>query len=477
MKKHLLLLAAIVLLVACAQAAPPPAQEAVVVTPTPRPAGQPTSAPATSITPRPSVVPAPTLVSTAAPTQTTNPSLYAGPLDLVAAQVPIGDCAQPSPFELPAQGVGQLAFVPTEVCANGELGLFEIGARMYVAVSGLGAAAFTIVDVTDAAQPAIVGAWRWSPDAITYDLKPFRQGGRWYLALAMENQRNFYDGPCGIAIVEVTDPGAPVLLGRHDGTTVGSDIAWCNVHTTQIDVDAAGDGAFLLASSKDTFDLRVLDIRDLAQVREINVYHLHAHPHGGYPNFAGSYVHDTTIVGDRVYVAYWTAGVVVLDRRQLVSGAEVVALNPPGSIAPPQFNAHHSFPTADGNFLFVEAEDRPDGLRLFDIRDLSQPREVLSIGLEDPQSTPHNLLVDGDLLFVGWYRDGVQVFRYDVSDPDRPAVERVAFQEVRERERANPYDGVWGVRVHLCRAGERTTRCVYAADITLGLVVLELEEP
>lgn len=473
MKKHLLILAAIVLLVACAPGAPP-VQEAIVVTP--QPTSRPAATPAPGATPRPSVAPAPTLVPTAAPTQTTNPSLYAGSLDLVAAQVPIGDCAQPSPFDLPVRGVAQLAFVPTEICANGELGQFAIGARTYIAVSGLGAAAFTIVDVTDAARPAIVGAWSWSPDAITYDLKPFRQGGRWYLALAMENQRNFYDSPCGIAIVEVTDPRAPVLLGRHDGTTVGSDIAWCNVHTTQVDVDAAGDGAFLLVSSRDTFDLRVLDIRDLAQVREINVYHLHAHPHGGYPDFAGSYVHDTTIVGDRVYVAYWTAGVMVLDRRQLVSGAEVVALNAPGSIAPQRFNAHHSFPTADGNFLFVEAEDRPDGLRLFDIRDLSQPREVLSITLEDPQSAPHNLLVEGDLLFVGWYRDGVQVFRYDTSDPERPAVERVAFQEVRERERANPYDGVWGVRVHPCQAGGRSTTCVYAADITLGLLVLELEE-
>jgi hypothetical protein len=290
----------------------------------------------------------------------------------------------------------------------------------------------------------------------------------------MENQRNQDNSPCGIAIVDITDPRAPAMLGRHDGTTVGANVAWCNVHTTQVDLDERGDGAYMLVSSRDTFDLRVLDIRDLARPREINVYHLHVHPHGMYPNFAGSYVHDTTIVGDRVYVAYWTAGIMVLDRRQLISGAEVTALNPPSSIHPPDFNAHHSYPTEDGAFLFVEAEDRPDGLRLYDIRDLAQPREVLSIELDEPLATPHNLLVMGDLLFVGWYLDGVRVFRYDVRDPDQPTVAPVAFQAVRGQSGGGPIGGVWGVRIHPCEAGGRSTTCIYASDIRLGLVILAL---
>ncbi|HEX5689314.1 MAG TPA: hypothetical protein VFX76_04895, partial [Roseiflexaceae bacterium] len=342
--------------------------------------------------PEPTTIPLPT----AAPTKVVLRSPYEGPLDLVAAELPLGDCEQRSPLELPSQGVVALSFAATGVCGNGEIGLLEPGGRQHVALAGLGSAAFVLFDVEDPTAPQRVGAWKWRQPAVTYDLKPFRQGQRWYLALAMENYRQPFLDPCGIAIVEITNPATPVLLGRYDGVAVGSSAAWCNVHTVQIDTDAQGNGTFLMASARDTFDLRVLDIRDLNAVREAGVYHLHDHPHGGFPNFEGSYVHDSTIVGDRVYVAYWGAGAMILDKRKLEAGApaEQVALNPPRSIAPADFNVHHSYPTADGNFLFVEAEEQVEnGIRLFDIRNPAQPREVLAFDIGEPRAAPHNLLM------------------------------------------------------------------------------------
>jgi hypothetical protein len=405
-------------------------------------------------------------------------SPYEGPLDLVAAALPLGDCEQRSPLELPSAGLLGLAFAPTGVCGNGEIGLLEPGGRRYAALAGLGSAAFVLFDVDDPAAPRRVGAWKWLQPAVTYDLKPFRQGQRWYLALAMENYRQPFLDPCGIAIVEITNPAMPALLGRLDGVAVGSRAAWCNVHTVEIDVDAQGNGTYLMASARDTFDLRVLDIRDLSAVREVGAYHLHAHPHGGYPDFEGSYVHDSTIVGDRVYVAYWNAGVVILDKRKLEAGApaEQVALNPPQSIAPADFNVHHSYPTADGNFLFVEAEDQVEnGIRLFDIRDPAQPREVLGFDIGEPRAAPHNLLVRDDLLLVGWYNGGIRVFRYDTSDPENPKVAQLAFQAVRARPGQNIYNGVWGVRAQPCQARGAERLCVYASDITLGLIIVALE--
>ena len=470
MRRQLLTILALVL--AACTSAPASVPLAPGATPLPdsaAPAIQPTTPPS----------PLPTAAATsvreaAPPPATRRPS--DGPLALAPARLPLGSCDQPSPLALLNQGVIQLAFVPTGVCSNGEIGLIEPGDRLYVVQAGLGAAAFSITDVTDPAAPSLIGVWQWRPGGITYDIKPFRQAERWYLALGLENQRLAARGPCGIAIVEVTEPRAPRLLGRYDGTAVGSEIAWCNIHTTQIDVDARGDATYLLAASRDTFDLRVLDIRDLRNIREVNLYHLHAHPHGAYPDFQGSFVHDTTIVGERVYVAYWTAGVMILDRRWLEAGAapEAFVLNGPESIAPLDFNAHHSYPTPDGDFLFVEAEDRiSGGLRLFDIRDLARPREALTIELDGAQSAPHNLLVAGDLLFVGWYSEGVRVFRYAVGDPERPVVEPVAFQEVRA-DQSSPYDGVWGVRVHPCQIKGSATICIYASDIQLGLIILAL---
>jgi hypothetical protein len=433
----------------------------------------PTAAPTSASEPTAGLLRAPTAAPSPAPALRP----YTGPLALAPIHPDPQDCAQPSPLDLPALGLEPLAFVPTGVCGSGEIGLLEIGGRRYLAQAAFGPTAFLLLDVTDPTTPSRVGAWQFRPAALTYDVKPFRQGQRHFLALALETGRRPGLDPCGVAIVEVTDPQAPKLLGRYDGALTGADVAWCNVHTTSIDEDADGDATFLLASVRDTFDLRVLDIRDLDKVHEVGVYHLHDHPHAGPPTFEGSFVHDTTIAGDRVYVSYWGAGVVILDKKQLVSGGEVVALNPPRSIAPRGFNVHHAYPTADGQFLFVEAEDRvEDAVKLFDIRDPAQPRELLTINLDGGLSPPHNLLVRGDLLFVGWYNEGVRVFRFDLSNPDQPLVEPLAFQAVRADPGANYYDGIWGIRADACRVAEHERLCIYASDMSLGVLIMALDE-
>jgi hypothetical protein len=464
-QRNLLTLIAITLVVACAQPPAPPDRAPVIGPDNTATVVDSIVAIAEATSPATPAIPLPTArVLTA----------YRGPLSLAAASSPVDSCEQPSPLDLPRQGVTPLAFVPTGVCSNGEIGLLEIGARLYAVQIGLFSAAFTITDVTEPTAPKFRGAWQWRPHAITYDVKPFRQHDRWYLALAMENQRQGLVGPCGIAIVEVTNPERPTLLGRYDGANTGADVAWCNVHTTQIDTGPSGDGAFLLASSRDTFDLRALDIRDLSKVREVNHYHLHDHPHYGPPDYAGSFVHDTTIVGDRVYVAYWGGGVVILDRQAFASGA---AVSPIGHVKLPGFNVHHSYPIAGGSFLFVEAEDRlQDALRLVDIRDPARPREVLAINLDHQDYTPHNLLVHDNLLFVGWYGDGVRVFQYDIGDAERPVVQPVAYQVVRAEPGGDPFDGIWGMRVHACQVDGRAKTCLYGSDMRLGLLVLGLEE-
>jgi hypothetical protein len=458
-------------LAGCAALPAPPAPAASVPPTSAAPVDQPTSEPAATA----DLLRAPT----AAPSPEPPLQPYTGPLDLVAAQPDARLCEQPSPFELPSRGLEPLSFVPTGVCGSGEIGLFDVGDRRYLAQAAFGPTAFILLDVSDPAKPGRVGAWQWSPAAVTYDVKPFRQGQRRFLALAMESRRPPLD-PCGIALVEVTNPQAPRLLGRYDGARVGADAAWCNVHTTEIDTDANGDATFLLASVRDTFDLRVLDIHDLADIREVGVYHLHDHPHATPPSFVGSFVHDTTIVGDRIYVAYWGAGVMILDKQRLEAGepAQAVALNPPRSIAPKGFNVHHAYPTADGQFLFIEAEDRiKDAVWLFDIRDPARGRAALAINLDGGRSAPHNLLVRGDKLFVGWYNDGMRVFRYDTRDPAQPLVEPVAFQVVRAKVGENFYDGIWGMRVDMCAVAQRERLCVYASDMSLGVLIMAIEEP
>lgn len=446
----------------------------------------------------PSPAPTPTIAPSPRPTSTVRPTqprptptiasgmfvaahIYRGSLELVPADLSESDCEQPSPFDLPAEGLIQVAFVPTRICFNGELGVIDIGDRVYVAQSGTLYAAFTLIDVTDPAQPEIAGAWQWQPSTYNADLKPFRQGDRRYLAVATEASGFGPLGsePCGVAIVDVTDTFAPNLVARYDGESVGSPDPWCDVHTVEIDSDADGNGDYLFVSSNDTSDLRVIDIRDLTSAREVNRY---IHPDADGRDI---FVHDSTIAGDRVYVAYWRGGLVILDKAQLESGATVTPLNTPGSIAPADFAVHHAYPTIGGDFVFIEDElnrgqAERSQLRLWDIRDLSAPKEALPIKLDvpDPLGSPHNLLVVSDRLYVGWYQEGVRVFQYDVGDPERPSVDLIFSQRVRSKREpgvmGSAYDGIWGVRVRSCLLSGVTTTCLYASDLTRGLIVLAL---
>lgn len=449
--------------------------------------------PTTTSPPPPTATARATLLPSATPKPSPTPRPTATPFQSSLTRMEkLPERCHESPMGLPGEGLIEVAYIPSGFCMYGELDLFETGGQLYVVQSLLDARpslappAFVITDVTDSSQASIIGAWQWNAPTYTADVKTFRQGERWYLAVSRQ-PASFFSGVClaagGLVVVEVTDPANPQLIGVFTGSNTGSAQDWCSPHTVQVSHDANGDGAYLYASTQDTFDLHVLDIRDLDHVTEAGHY---AHPEAGFHNQRDLYfVHDTTIAGDRVYVAYWSAGLIILDRRKLEAGESVTPLNPLDSIAPFGLDIHHAFPTVDGQFVFVEDEVNfappQSQLRMYDIRDLAAPRKVAAISLDDPFSAPHNLLVSGDLLFVGWYSDGVRVFKYDTSDPDHPSVEPYAFKAVRAKRTVgiivenDIYDGIWGVRLHDCVLGGQPQTCVYASDLTRGLIILALE--
>jgi hypothetical protein len=427
--------------------------------------------------------------STPEPSRTPKPTATSVPL-LLSKIDPLPDDCMDMEQNLPGEKLSEVAYLPSGFCFHGELDVFETGGRVYVAQVVQDAyrqskAAFRIVDVTDVAQPVTVGAWEWSIPTYTADVKAFRQSDRWFLALSRDPSFAVDARLCnligGVAIIEVTDPASPQLLTVLNGPSTGGSKYWCNSHTAEVSRDADDNGAYIYVSAVDVFDLRVLDIRDLENVVEAGRY---THPDAGFYNQRNIFlVHDTTIVDDRVYVAYWSAGLIILDRETLEAGKFAKPLNPLDSIDPWGLQAHHAFPTTDGQFVFVEDEFNstvPESrLRLYDIRDLQSPKEVAAITVPDSLGAPHNLLVSGNRLFVGWYQDGVRVFEYDTSDPEQPSVEASAFKSVRSRRTSNiggdPYDGIWGVRLRECEVDGQPTICVFASDITYGLIILALE--
>jgi hypothetical protein len=427
--------------------------------------------------------------STPEPSGTPKPTTTAVPLQLSKID-PVPDDCMDMEQGLPGEKLSEVAYLPSGFCFHGELDMFETGGHVYVAQVVMDTfpnskTAFRIVDVTDARQPIMVGAWAWNIPTYSADVKAFRQGDRWFLALSRDPSFDLDVRLCnlagGIAIIEVTDPTSPRLLSILAGQNTGGTKFWCNSHTAEVSRNADGDGIYLYVSAVDVFDLRVLDIQDLENVVEAGRY---THPDAGFYNERNLFlVHDTTIVDDRVYVAYWSAGLIILDRQALEAGKRVKPLNPLDSIDPWGLQTHHAFPTTDGQFVFVEdefASSVPEShLRLYDIRDLQSPKEVAAITVSNSLGAPHNLLVSGNRLFVGWYQDGVRVFEYDTSDPEKPSVEPSAFKAVRATKTRNiagdPYDGIWGVRLHECEVDGQQTTCVFASDMTYGLIILALE--
>ena len=430
---------------------------------------------------------------TSSPTATSgaDPTAASASLELQKIESFPNDCSNMIQG-LPEDGLTEVAYLPSGYCFHGELDVFETGGRVYVAQVIMNRyptakEAFRIIDVTNPEDPTLVGAWKWSDTTFSADVKAFRQGDRWFLAVSRDPNlpRTTVTERCsefgGVAILEVTEPATPKLIGVLTGESTGSDKMWCNAHTAEVSRDTEGNGAYLYVAAVDIFDLRVLDIRDLEHVTEVGHY---THPDAGIHDQKNWFiVHDTTIVGDRVYVAYWSAGLIILDRQALESGEPVIPLNPPDSIKPEGLHIHYAAPTVDGNFVFVEDElpsKEPEShLRLYDIRDLASPKEVMAIILPDAWASPHNLVVSGEFLFVGWYQDGVRVFKYDTGDPENPTVEPYAFKAVRTQRTLNPYsrdfDGIWGVRLHDCVIAGETKTCVYASDISWGLIILAME--
>jgi hypothetical protein len=429
------------------------------------PAATPTSEPSTA---------------TPTPSSATLPLPYSDPLKLVAIPETSPPRDVQSPFLWPSTGFVPVAFEANKTFAKlGDLDVFEMRDRLY-AVQKRNPGGYVLTDVTNPAEPVYLGTWELNPHAGGEHIEAFRQGDHWYLVLPLED--DWAQGlPCGLAIIEITDPLDPILQGLHKGLTVGAGVNWCDVHSVDIINDENRNAEYMLAAASDTFDLRVLDISNLNNIQEINVYHHHVHPHGigGTARIKHvSYAHMVTTIDNRVYVSHWEGGVMILDKTALLSGrdAKDVELTTPGSIAATNFAAHDAYPTNDGKFLFVnDAFISEGGIRLFDIRDPARAQIVQTLNFEGLRSKRHTLLVQDDLLFVPWFQEGVRVFRYDVSQADKPVLEPVAFQEVREQPH-NIYDGVFRLRLHDCQVDGEMRTCVFASDMTLGLIILALDD-
>ena len=131
---------------------------------------------------------------------------------------------------------------------------------------------------------------------------------------------------------------------------------------------------------------------------------------------------------------------------------------------------HSSALSDDGNTI-IFCEELPNGqpVRSVDVSDFSNIT-ILTSFESHPDATPHNPFIKGNLLFLAYYQDGLQV--YDISNPSSPI--RVGYFDTHWQNDSLgnypfPYDeGAWGAYPWLPSGN------VIVSDMQNGLYVLDV---
>ncbi|MEE9269408.1 MAG: choice-of-anchor B family protein [Candidatus Krumholzibacteria bacterium] len=170
----------------------------------------------------------------------------------------------------------------------------------------------------------------------------------------------------------------------------------------------------------------------------------------------GSSGHDATAIGNRLYDFHGSAGTFIYD---ITNPASPVLL---GSITDPNIDYHHSgWPSADGNYLYINdelANDPVPDITVWDISNPATPFKVDEFG--DPNATIHNTFRVGNFLFASYYTAGFKIF--DISNP-------LAMQLVDEFDTSalsgEGFDGAWGC-YPFAPSGN-----IYVSDMQNGLYI------
>ncbi|MBT6711707.1 MAG: choice-of-anchor B family protein, partial [Candidatus Marinimicrobia bacterium] len=283
----------------------------------------------------------------------------------------------------------------------------------------------SIIDISD--QPIEVGfvpSMQFGSDA--KDVKVFDH----YAVLIKENEP--------AQIIDLSDPEDPNVVSTiHFGLSIEDGGA----HNCYI------NGQYLYVIGLDAGGLEIYDLTNPES-----------------PQWVGDYItyyyHDIYVKDGIAYAAAIHGdGVDILDVSNPSNVQLLVNFNYEGS------GAHNCWTTEDGNYVIVGDEiGEGNWIRIFDIQDLDNISMVAEY-IVDPESVVHNAYVDGNLLYVAHYTEGVRIV--DLSDPESP-VEIAYYDTYLPNEYG--YEGCWSVFPYF-ESGK-----IIASDLQSGLFVLEHQQ-
>ncbi|MDF1673418.1 MAG: choice-of-anchor B family protein [Vicingaceae bacterium] len=185
------------------------------------------------------------------------------------------------------------------------------------------------------------------------------------------------------------------------------------------------------------------------------------------PNWNSSvgYLHDIYVRGD---TAYCNTGndLQVID----FSNLSVVSFLGSSSNYIHQGYNHSGWLHSSGDYYALADENHGLKVKIFDVSDLNNISLIDTIGsnINDSLSIPHNLIFNGDNLYVSYYFDGLYVF--NTSDPNN--ISLAGFYDTSTRpHQNNVYEGNWGVYPFL------SSGKILASDMQEGLFVFDVTFP
>jgi hypothetical protein len=395
---------------------------------------------------------------------------------------PCGGMSTTPPFS----GVSPLSIAyVANMCSSGygDIAVWQANGHSYVAQSGFGLRMYHIWNVDDPYNPVLLISKTWdSGGTASTALFHFHQFNHEYLATSMRGTNQ----GCGYFIDNVDNPAAPVRVVRKSGSD------WCTIHETFVSTDSNGDADYAwLSGGHEGFGgnpitfMVVLTLGDLSQPNpnpiETGRYIRPGETCNSY-YFDCQFDHDSNVVGNRVYLSYWNAGVLVFDKETLAHNINPTPLNPLDSISQVNFSVHHMVPTTDGKFVIAEDEIRGgtgfEKLRLFNIENIASPSYVGGVTGGDPTSEAaqaHNQIIKNlgphhDLLLSAWYLAGYRLYDID-SSGSTPVVTPVGAHGLRTSGSYAGFGGVWGVDQLPCTVRGIQTTCIYSSDMKYGLIV------
>jgi choice-of-anchor B domain-containing protein len=324
-----------------------------------------------------------------------------------------------------------------------------------------------IIDMSDPAAPVLLpsgggpGPTVPGPLSVWRDVKTFDHYA--YIVHDVLDPDDPEGAGVGVQIVDLAGPAFPVVATLADGFTRAHNLyvdeARGHLYVIGWDPDAAG---FVGAG----FHPEHSDEAGFSH--GFRIYDLSADPED--PSLLGTwderYVHDLHVRGETAYAAALDEGLWFIDVSDPASPAtidHVTYTQTLGAGSIDQFT-HNVWVDEAGAVAAVTDEEMGQRLKLFDVAD---PAAVTKVSEYEAKLgiLPHNAFILGGRAYVSYYSEGAVIL--DITDPAEPC--EIGYYDTYLG--ASAMNGAWGIYPFTASG------LIYLSDISNGFHVLEFEPP